>query len=361
MNMNTATENQLYFEDSNHEFDLSKNADGHYLNEVARYAWMNWMTAYSFGRQHQANIANKAIEIALAEQQETYISAEEAARLGSGNVEMLLSTGEWFVIHGYYLYPSWEKYRAVKQAQPEPVPFPLPAHDRAKLKAQQAKTEPVDPHAAIRAEYIRQRDAVPCERWFYKWEFQNNLTIDWLNCGSAPEFCKERKYRCTDISCYVSKDGEPAIRMLLTNAQKLQAELGDTVEWSWGSGGAFGGVVCAVDEFSFTGGTYTYRAKPAKVVKWSSLPVGVMTNHGIFHGVFDGRGMAKRQGELPQYILLHELTLAPAADQPWIAVQDEPMHVVLESLRDAGLDYKFAANVFKITGLAEGYVLGGAV
>jgi hypothetical protein len=49
--------------------------------------------------------------------------------------------------------------------------------------------------------------------------------------------------------------------MIRTEAQALQAELGDTVEWLWGSAGAFGGVVHAVDGFDFIGGTYTYRAK----------------------------------------------------------------------------------------------------
>jgi hypothetical protein len=58
----------------------------------------------------------------------------------------------------------------------------------------------------------------------------------------SPKFANGFQYRCTDISCYVSKDGEPAIRMLRTEAQELQRSLGDTVEWRdpselspWGS------------------------------------------------------------------------------------------------------------------------------
>jgi hypothetical protein len=90
MNMNTVPKMkkiQTHFEDSNLELDLSKNADGHYLNEVARYAWMNWMTAYSLGREHQAAIASNALEIspgeafvqqAIAQQEQPLISAEEA-------------------------------------------------------------------------------------------------------------------------------------------------------------------------------------------------------------------------------------------------------------------------------------------
>lgn len=68
MQMPKMTKIQAHFEDSNLELNLQKDENGHYLNEVARYAFMNWMTAYSLGREHQVKIANKAIEIALAEQ-----------------------------------------------------------------------------------------------------------------------------------------------------------------------------------------------------------------------------------------------------------------------------------------------------
>jgi hypothetical protein len=62
------------------------------------------------------------------------------------------------------------------------------------------------------------------------------------------------------LYCYVSKDGEPAKRMLRTEAQELQAELGDTVEWKHPSMNIYAGVSLG---FSVKG-TYTYRTIKAQ-------------------------------------------------------------------------------------------------
>jgi hypothetical protein len=93
------------------------------------------------------------------------------------------------------------------------------------------------------------------------WEF-NYENRGWESVGlNTPIFDNQHEYRCTDISCYVSKDGEPAIRMLRTEAQALQRKLGDTVEWftPMNMTGA------SNDELSFCQGadygTYTYRTK----------------------------------------------------------------------------------------------------
>jgi hypothetical protein len=113
----------------------------------------------------------------------------------------------------------------------------------------------VGPHADLRAEYIRQRDAVPCELGFYLWEHSRNGS-DWIETPT-PDF-SDTNYRYTDISCYVSKDGEPAIRMLRTEAQALQRELGDTVDWYKPNGE----LPWNQEDFSFLiDGTYTYRTK----------------------------------------------------------------------------------------------------
>ena len=147
MNIPQMTKIQAHFENSNLELNLTKDADGHYLDEVARYAWMNWMAAYSFGREHQANIANKAIEIALAEQQaqkaleslpenlilpeskaalgdwidseqETCIKQAQARKLGAGNAEFLSTTHppRWLMCNPSCMYSDSYKYRAIKQA-----------------------------------------------------------------------------------------------------------------------------------------------------------------------------------------------------------------------------------------------------
>jgi hypothetical protein len=69
---------------------------------------MNWMTAYSFGREHQANIANKAIEIAIAEQsaqqESEFITAAQARELGEayGRKQALED-----VANGFIKQKSW--------------------------------------------------------------------------------------------------------------------------------------------------------------------------------------------------------------------------------------------------------------
>lgn len=53
-----------------------------------------------------------------------------------------------------------------------------------------------------------------------------------------------------------------------------------------------------------------------------------------------------------------DLRLAPATDQPWIAVQDSGSFVI-----DAGLiiERHHSGEKYRVTGIAEGYVLEGAV
>jgi hypothetical protein len=129
-------------------------------------------------------------------------------------------------------------------------------------------TEPADPHAdnfaeeshpAYRALYDKQ--VKEGTTGFYLWELMTTTNPDvWQQktTGDEPHWTATTQYRCTDISCYVSKDGEPAIRMLRTEAQELQAKLGDTVEWWAGTTKAFNG-----EDFTFNlrGTTYTYRTK----------------------------------------------------------------------------------------------------
>ena len=125
------------------------------------------LQAYGLSRNPimDLDVVNKAIEIALAEQQtqprpisdlgmtfipkrgdilqeSEYITAEQARELGAGNAEFSLQDGcnEWHVttfncpyLDNALLSRTPIKYRAIK-AQPEPV----------------------DPHAALRAEYAKQ-------------------------------------------------------------------------------------------------------------------------------------------------------------------------------------------------------------
>jgi hypothetical protein len=120
------------------------------------------------------------------------------------------------------------------------------------LAKQQAQPEP---HPAYRAMYAKQ--VAEGTTGFYLWEFKNGMT-GWLNIKTdLGIFHACNEYRCTDISCYVSKDGEPATRMLRTEAQALQRQLGDTFEWKHPNMH-----IRLIDKLTFSlVGTYTYRTK----------------------------------------------------------------------------------------------------
>ena len=127
--------------------------------------------------------------------------------------------------------------------------------------------EPVDPHAALRAKYARQRDAVPCELGFYLWEGCKDATTPWQNAtGHHINFAPDCQFRCKDISCYVSKDGEPAIRMLRTDAQKLQAETKDVCDWFYDNGVKGGNDIFGFDS-QFTEYPYSYKRKAKPKVR----------------------------------------------------------------------------------------------
>jgi hypothetical protein len=109
------------------------------------------------------------------------------------------------------------------------------------------------------------------------------------------------------------------------------------------------------------------------------MPVGVMTNMGEFRGFYKvGNGLYVKNGF---YVITErkytdgdvcrvanqaeDMNLSPASEQPWIAVNGKFNKVeglIYETKADAGFgtsDRDIAC--FKITGIAKGYVLGGAV
>ena len=239
-------------------------------------------------------------EMPIAKQQETYSNAGEARKAGAGNAEYLDEDNKWRVCSSSCKYRDCHQYRAIQpQAQPEPV--------------------------------------------------------------------DEQLY------CMVSKDGEPAIRMLGTEAQKSQAELGDTVEWKV-KHGEFNAVAGNLS-FAYTG-TYTYRTKPAKVVLLADVPLGVAVvvkedkRVGRVISVLVDKistisievifGGGDTEAEIEAFFE-GDLELAPASAQPWIAAQDDQnREELILDFGKAGLCYEFDVYRYKITGLAEGYVLEGA-
>ncbi len=307
-------------------------------------------------------IYNERIDTANAQQ--TYISAGEARKLGMGNAEFRNAhTDQWIVCGDSFKYHPDFIYRAI---QPQAQPFSL----------------------------------------------------------NAMVFIPKRR----DISCYVSKDGEPAIRMLRTDAQTLQSELGDSVEWllnaltkpsfggfDFGAEGIYtyknkanliklGGAMvtreqavaewkakelthdiwCAAEfapEFELQSGViwrsysdqkfeFQLRAKPAKVVKWADVPVGVMTDKGECRGTYtaggeifmdvlepapNGNGVVIRSKKVSDGI-----ELAPAADQTWIAFQGKNIHEQINKLAMAGFALEVDGNRYRVLSLAEGYKMEGS-
>jgi hypothetical protein len=158
--------------------------------------------------------------------------------------------------------------------------------------------------------------------------------------------------------------------MLRAEAQELQAELGDTVEWKV-KHGEFKTVAGALS-FAYTG-TYTYRTKQPKLVKWSDVPVGVSLKHKQTYEILTFRASGKEHLNLgllraekiqsngdscSSNYRTSSIELAPADQQPWIARQDD-----YDGEKTAeGLIYKWRDNgSYKITSLQDGYVMEGAV
>ena len=298
-----------------------------------------------------ATIFNQGIDAyneKQAQQESKYITAEQARELGAGNAEFhkpvpaYQSLNEWDVVGYTHQYSHHNKYRPIKQAPPVPV----------------------DPHAALRAEYAKQ--VKEGTTGFYLWEFKNGMTTTWtaVNDGLGM-FYSINQYRCTDISCMVALKGEPAVRMLRTEAQELQRELGDTVEWS----------LCGItflwegDVFTFEANrTYTYAPKALKQVSWSDMPQFVKVQHKTTKQTFTFLGVDKfgylevfRRDCGDYSYNPPALELVPASEQPWIAVNGKFNKVeglIYETKADAGCgtsDRDIAC--FKITGIAKGYVL----
>jgi hypothetical protein len=366
---------------------------------------------------------------ANAQQEREYITAAQARELGAGKAEWRGASGAWYKCGEGYAYTKvWGseaiEYCAIKQAQPEPV----------------------DPHAALRAEYARQCDALPCELGFYLWESKySDVSSKWFE-PSTPQFRSHMEYRCTDISCYVSKDGEPAIRMLRTEAKELQAELGDTVEWlnpkncrpTFKDGFRFSmdgiytyrtkatiklngemvtpeqaaaeweakketcnifhrsannpswwnlGHIPAFDTHNSEGafGEYETRPKALKQVSWSDAPVGItVTYRGQTYPMHRSPVMGypciiTTDGLICQDFSNSSFGLAPASEQPWmywggggecpvpegctyeITMRSGVLDTEISPKRWNHVGFQGDIIAYRITGIAKGYVLGGAV
>lgn len=196
---------------------------------ITHEEWLNAVKTLPKNHDMRPNeIANVALDL-RANAQQPLISAEEARKLGAGKAEYFSAATGWNVCQASCTYEKDFQYCAIKQLEPA-QPFSLNATifiPKRKDADTQAQPEPVDPHAALRAEYAKQ--IAEGTTGFHLWE-ASALPNKWTDIG-IPDWSLNLQYRCTDISCIVSKDGEPAIRMLRTEAQALQRQTKDTHDW----------------------------------------------------------------------------------------------------------------------------------
>ena len=167
-------------------------------------------------------------------------------------------------------------------------------------------------------------------------------------------------------TCQVQLIGGEVQTMTRESAKALQAETRDTHDWLTTAGRAY----ADYPHFTFNDeGIYTYSPKAKKVISWSQMPVGVRTLHGELRSV-DKAGKNANIEILEvdfndvfiQPVETRHLTLAPASEQKWIAVQDnQNIAILLEDLFRNGITTKMhhSAEKYRIVGIESGYVLGG--
>lgn len=192
------------------------------MNKVPHITHEDWIaTVATLPKDHDlrpSEIANKALELRYApkpSQEQPLISADEARKLGAGNAEYFDSSlGMWQVCKIWCAYST--KYS-----------------DGAAFKYRAIKQKPVEPHAELKAMYEQQ--VKNGTTGFYLWEFLHLKTNEWrvIPADAPPLFINPVKYRCTPKpTCQVRNEDTGELKTMTREAaKKLQAELGDTVEW----------------------------------------------------------------------------------------------------------------------------------
>lgn len=327
---------------------------------------MREMPGYQY---RMVDLANRAIEIAQAEaEQSEYISADEARALGAGGAEYLDYRGDWTTkdIDQYQTISLFTgkpiKYRAIKQPKP------------------------AEPHAELKALYAQQVAEGTLDNFVWEWASMSN---DWYevvcNLGVFHEF---NQYRCTPKpTCQVKLDGELMSREAAI-AEATAKKLTHDVWTKYDKRTEFEKTSICFNAYTNQAFEYQLRPKAKKVISWSSLPVGVMTNKGELRFINLANNMAcceHGKKSLHNWVLVEQLTLAPAAEQPWLNWRGGsecpvPEGVMVEcTQRDKRRftmqgtlcvwEYGFGVGPhtggdiieYRIVGIELGYVLGGVV
>jgi hypothetical protein len=211
--------------------------------------------------------------------QETYITAAQARELGAGAEYYMSMEKRWGSCQFLEVFPSaFEdgeiiKYRAIKQAQPEPtVEFTKAEaeeicrgnqpHRVEKFRRQAAAVGAVlsldgNMWCVLKGENL-QNGVSGFGETPYKalMLFQKNVE---LALKPVVAFC--RPYD-PNLYCQVSEDGEPAIRMLIEAAEQLRCNLGSSVDWFITVGSTLNLDIITNHQYELKAGkTYTYRTK----------------------------------------------------------------------------------------------------
>lgn len=269
--------------------------------EQANFLW-HWDVNLQMSRVNKAideYNTMKAEREAELSQEQPLITAEEARKLGAGNVE-IFDTGFWVVCDNF---PNGYQYRAIKQAQPSEASTEqyITAEEAIALDKSSVLLEyyspefgcwmtcnyllrfnekfnngevikyrraikqpaPAEPHAELKAMYAQQVKDGALDN--FVWEYKNTaMSNEWREVAhNLGVFYELNQYRCTPKpTCQVRNLDTGELKTMTREAAKLlQAELGDTVEWR------LSGVGCVSNHNNFeTTGTYSYKLK-ANLVK----------------------------------------------------------------------------------------------
>lgn len=333
------------------------------------------------------DICNTAIEIALAKQsqEQSLISAEEARKLFENGqaVEMLMS-GEvkWLQCTATNtwtddFYGRTIKYRAIKQPEPlTSLPDELIDPEAKKALGEwidSQQPEPVEPTTIVNSERMTLSAAEALKvklgdsvEWF-----------DWSPMRSQTKSIGNWKFSAEDFYSYTEKANLVKLNGKLVTREAAIAEWGskkDTCD-VWFKSNTF-------PEFTYCsafyaaplmedGGEYELREHPLKQISWKDVPVGVAVQDKRNGVVWLYMGSSELEAVLvnipsrpfcSRFIELTDLELAPADQQPWIAVQDEftPANGLIYKFR-YGLASQITMNetviAFKVTDIAKGWVL----
>jgi hypothetical protein len=256
------------------------NAEYQYSKDNA--PWSNWITCVDYCQYEKSNdswmVKYRAIK--QSHPDNSKIRVGDKVRIGVyvcgefkpmglaivvEDVDAQLCKVDKMSLHGGAPWITLEQkshLRKEPKAQPEPVGIHLSTNPE---NAKFVYAETVDKHATLRAEYAKQ--VAEGTTGFYLWELMTPANPDvWQQklTDDEPHWTATTQYRCTDISCYVSKDGEPAIRMLRTEAQVLQRKTKNTHDWF-----TTGGALAVIDFLFADKGLYTYRTKALKQPTWT--------------------------------------------------------------------------------------------